>query len=274
MVSKKINRSTDLGDLLATYRGFPFSRKDLWWIIPVFTCFIIPLGYAVWLFQHVNVNYGLVAAFYRVQPWLLVAYLAFLFLATSLIYRAWSSRRFVSVHQKGVRWRLKGFRIHSLEWNELNGIASATIQNKFGNKTVRNENQSILYPKNGAPVVLDDRLQNLPGLIEEIKKQYYPQIYPELLESLHAGKEVRFGPVALQNQSIHIARNIPDEEFLASPYQPKRMQKLPWSQSLGLAVHSGFLVVQSGNSMKKRIPISQIPNFEILLKMIEQGVEI
>jgi len=42
---------------------------------------------------------------------------------------------------------------------------------------------------------------------------------------------------------------------------------------LGLTVHSGFLVVQSGNSMTKRIPISQIPNFEILLKMIEQGVK-
>jgi hypothetical protein len=273
MVLKKNISSTDFGDLVSTYRGFPFTRKDLWWIIPGLSCFILPLGYSAWLFNRVIESNGLVAAFYRAQPWLLLAYLAFLSFATIMIYRAWTSRRFVSVYQKGLRWRLKGFQIHSLLWEELSGIATATIQDKFANKTFRSEQQSILYPKSGAPVVLDNRLQNLDELVEEIKKQYYPQIYPELLDSLHAGREIRFGPVAIQNQTIQIAKFIPPEEFLASTYRPKRMQKLPWSQSLGLTVHSGFLVVQSGNSMTKRIPISQIPNFEILLKMIEQGVK-
>jgi hypothetical protein len=273
MILEIKNRSIDFGELISTYRGYPLNKKDLWWIIPGLFCFLLPLGYGIWLFRWVEENYGLVAAFYRVQPWILLAYLAFLSLATLLIYRVWASRRFVSVFEKGIRWRLKGIRIHSLLWEELNGIASATIQDKFAHKTLRNERQSILYPKRGAPVVLDERLQNLPGLVEEIKKQFYPQIYPELLESFHAGQEIRFGPIAIQNQSIRIARIIPDEEFLASPYHPKRMQKLPWSQSVGLTVHSGFLVVQSGNSMTKRIPVSQIPNFEILLKMIEQGVK-
>jgi hypothetical protein len=273
MAPAKENYSTDFGDLLSTFRGYPFGRKDLWWIIPGVFCFLLPIAYAAWLFQRIEEINGLIAAFYRVQPWLLLAYLAFLSLTTLMIYRAWASRRFVTVYQKGLRWRLRGFRIHSLPWEELNGIASASIQDKFVNKTLRNEQQSILYPKNGTPIVLDERLQNLPGLIAEIKKQFYPQIYPELLENLHAGKEIQFGPIAIQNQTIQIARSIPDEEFLIAPYHPKRMQKLPWSQSLGLTVHSGFLVVQSGNSMTKQIPISQIPNFEILLKMIEQGVK-
>jgi hypothetical protein len=267
------NAASDFGGLLSTHRGYPLTSKDLWWIIPGLACFILPLAYGAWLFQWINENYGLVAAFYRVQPWLLLAYFAFLSLATLLFYRAWTSRRFISIYEKGLRWRLKGFRIHSLPWEDLSGIASAITQDKFAKRTLRKEYQSILYLSNGTAIVLDERLQDLPGLTEEIKKQYYPQIYPKLLDSLQAGKEIRFGPIALQNQSIQIARFIQTEEFLASPYHSKRMQKLPWSQSLGLTVNSGFLVVQSGNSMTKRIPISQIPNFEILLKMIEQRVK-
>ncbi len=265
--------SVDLGDLVSSHSGRQLNRHDAWWILLASICFFLPFGYSIWLFYWSYTKFGLAAAFHRVEPWLLIAYLAFLCMATLLIYRIMSARRFVSVYQKGLRWRLKGFRNRSIAWDEMDGIASAMIQKKFFSKTLSLESQAILYPKEGSPLVLDQQLQDLEGLITQIKELFYPFIFPSLMDRFQGGREVQFGPISIQNHSIHIVRKVSDEEFLPTPYIPKRMHTVAWSQLLGLTVHSGFLVVQSGNSMIKRIPISQIPNFEILLKIIEQGVK-
>jgi hypothetical protein len=259
--------------MIAIHRWRGLDRRDLWWILPGGIGFLLAAGYGSWLFDQLAAQNGPAGAYFRAQPWFLLAYLIFLILATSLAYRLWAARRYVAVDENGLRWRLKGFRVHSLAWNELDGIAESAVETKFFSKTVHFENHSILYPRNGAPVELDEHLDDLAGLIEAIKAQYYPRVYPELLEAFNAGRLVHFGPLAIQNQALQVAKSIPTQEFLAPVYQPRRVQTVPWTQNLGLSVHSGFLVVKSGNSTMKKIPVSQIPNFEILLKMIEQGVK-
>lgn len=76
----------------------------------------------------------------------------------------------------------------------------------------------------------------------------------------------------IKDQSILVAKSLPPVEFLESPYQIKTMRAIDAFDKVKLSVHSGILVVKSGNSLTKRIPVSQVPNFEVLLKLFEQGV--
>lgn len=267
------DRQHNLGDFVSIHCWRGFNRRDLWWILLGFAGLLLLVGYGAWIFRSTETKNGAIAAFYRSEPWFMLAYLVFLSFMTLLLYRLWTSRRFVAVYQNGLCWRVKGFRTHTMTWDRLAGIAEATVETKFFRKTLSFEQRSLIYPKQAAPVEFDERLQDLPGLVNEIKKLFYPQIYPELLEEFNAGREIHFGPVTIQNQVLQVAKNIPTQDFLQPSYQPKRVHSVPWTQNLGLTVHSGFLVVKSGNSMMKRIPLSQIPNFEILLKMIEQGVK-
>ena len=263
-----------LGELVAIHRWHALDRHDLWWILTGMVCLLLPAVYGAWLFYWLQEKNGLLAAFYRIQPWLLIIYFVFLSLSCLLIYRLWSSRRYVAVYQNGIVWRLKGFKTNSLLWEEMEGIVTATIDKKFLGKTLNYEEYSILYRKSGLPVEFDDRIQDQPSLIEEIKKQYFPMIYPDLKAKFESGKEINFGPISIQNQSIHYAKTLPPGEFIF-PYRPfTRVNSVPWSQVIGFTVNSGFLVVKSGNSMIKRIPISMIPNFEILLKLIEHEVKL
>jgi hypothetical protein len=262
----------NLGELIAIHRGLPIGRRDTWWLAGLVICITIPLLLGILSIRSFAIDHGLYAAIFQVQYLFLIAYLAFLFFITILVYRLWTSKYFVAVYDKGIRWRLKGFRTKMLVWEELNGIATAAFEDVLFNKKISDEQVSILYPARDRPILLDRRLQGLDALIEEIKNQYYPVIFPHLMENFKNGQIVSFGPVVVQDQSISLARTDIQKEFLQSPYQSKRMQTFPWSTLSGLSVKSGFLMVKSENSKIKRIPVSHIPNFEILLKIVEQGV--
>jgi len=264
----------ELGERIAFYTGHRLKRKDLWWILLGCLLWVVPLVYAGWLFRKYELENGVLAAYYWIQPFIMLAYLAFLILGTWLTYRIWSAKRFVGVYQNGLRWRLKGFRVHHLIWSDLEGIACATTERVVFLKSLREEHQAVLYRKNKPAVAIDNRIEDYNGLIEIIKAQFYPTIFPNLLASFQNGQRLQFGPIAIQKSSFYIARAIPQNEFPDRPYQAKAMNSFAWAQLTDLSVNSGFLMVKSGNSKMKKIPVSQIPNFEILLKIVEQGVTI
>ncbi len=266
------NKMTELGELVKYFPGRRLKPKDLWWILLGLLVWIAPLAYAGWLFQGYRLENGLLAAYYWVQPYIMMAYLAFLILFSYLSYRFWSGNRFVGVYQNGLRWRLKGIKIHSMLWCEVEGIACATTERMFFRKAIRDERQAILYRTNKTILALDERIEDFTGLIEAIKSLYYPTILPNLMTSFQNGQQVQFGPIAIQKSCFYVARAIPNADFSERVYQPKGMQALPWTELNGLTVTSGFLMVKSGSSRTRKIPVSQIPNFEILLKIVEQGV--
>ena len=270
----KDDHQSEPGELIAIHSWQKLDRHDLLWLLFGIVCLIIPAGYGIWLFYGLQEKNGLLVAFYRIQPWVMITYLVFISLSCLIIYRLWSSRRFIAVYQSGIKWRLKGFKTNMLSWDELEGIATATIEKRLFGKTLNYEEHSILYRKSGSPIEFDDRIQDQQALIEEIKKQYFPLIYSDLKAKFESGREINFGPISIQKQSLHYAKAIPSGEFHFPNQHAPRGYAIPWSQVMEFTVNSGFLVVKSGNSKIKRIPISMILNFEILLKLIEHEVKL
>ncbi|MCU0488105.1 MAG: hypothetical protein MUE67_04030 [Anaerolineales bacterium] len=264
--------SDETGQMILTHPGRSFSRRDLWWLLPCLGFIGAGLGLGLYQIEQLRPRYGLLASYFRVEVWFLMAYFFLLILLAGIVYRMSTARRFFSIHENGLRWRIKGFRVHQACFDQISGIAAAETERRFLGKAIQNDFQSVIYFKDGRVVELDGRLENLPELVEAIKGQYYPKIYPNLLQEFKAGRQLQFGPLAVQNGSLQLAKGVSAATFLAEPPRPKGMRSVPFSEIADLAVHSGYLVVKSENSKTKRIPVSQIPNFEILLKLVEQRV--
>jgi hypothetical protein len=262
----------NLGEWIATRRGRPIGRNDLWWLIGAVVGLVTLLAVGLWQFRSAEIRHGPIAAFYRAQPWFALAYLVLLIFLGSLSVRVWSTRHFLSIYECGISFRLKGFRSRTLRWKEIDGIASVNIADIFFGRKIKEEQQSILYPKEGRPILLNNQIEEMPLMIDGIKNQFYAYIFPQLEKDFMDGREIHFGPVIIQNESFALAKTVDPEPFLVAPYQPKRMMVFPWSKLTSLAVKSGFLVVKSENSKARYIPVSQIPNFEMLLKLVKQGV--
>ena len=263
-------RFEELGALISTHRGPPLTRRDLWWILGGIFCFLAPMMYGYWLYQQAVRSFGLVAAIVQTRPWFMITYLFLLTISSILFVRIWSSHRFVAVYERGIRWRLKGLTTHHLSWQEIEGIAYANIEKQMFGKTFQNEHLAVIYLKNGKHVEFDDRIQNLPVLIDKIKELYYPTIYPDIVNQLKAGNELRFGPITVKNHAVGVPKRVSTADFVETHERTKSIKSIPVSNIAGLAVQSGFLMVKSENSIIKQIPVSQIPNFEILLKLFEQ----
>jgi hypothetical protein len=262
----------ETGQMILTHRGRSFSRRDLWWLLPSLVFISAGLGLGFYQIEQLRHRYGLLASYYRVEAWFLMAYFFLLILMAGIIYRMSTARRFFSIQEKGLRWRIKGFRVHQASFDQISGIAAAETERSFLGKAIQTDFQSVIYFKDGRVVELNSQLENLPELVEAIKGQLYPKIYPGLLQEFKAGRQLQFGPLAIQNGALQVAKGIPSAQFLAEPPRPKGMRSVPFSEIACLAVHSGYLVVKSEKFKARRIPVSQIPNFEILLKLVEQGV--
>jgi hypothetical protein len=49
-------------------------------------------------------------------------------------------------------------------------------------------------------------------------------------------------------------------------------QTIPWEKLRSVDVVSGFLVVELSDYSRRKLPVSKIPNIELLLQLIQQGV--
>ena len=52
------------------------------------------------------------------------------------------------------------------------------------------------------------------------------------------------------------------------------MDQIPWSGVRQITVRAGILIVELENQPDIRLPASQIPNLELLLQLIQQGVTV
>lgn len=262
----------ETGQVILTHRGRSFSRRDLWWLLPCLVFICAGLGLGLYQIEELRPRYGLLASYLRVEAWFLMAYFFLLILIAGILYRMSTARRFFTIQEYGLRWRVRGFRVHQASFDQISGIATAETERRFLGKAIQTDFQSVIYFKDGRVVELDNQLENLAELVKAIKGQFYPKIYPTLLQEFKAGRQLQFGPLAVQDGSLKLAKGISAATFLAEPPRPKGMKSVPFAEIANLAVNSGYLVVKSENSKTKRIPVSQIPNFEILLKLVEQRV--
>ena len=147
-------------------------------------------------------------------------------------------------------------------WEEIAGVTTETIQNQLLGVILRPHIQGYIYPNIGKPVRLDNTIQNLSELLTILKAKLYPRLLPRLQSNLQSGQWLHFGLLAIQHKGIK----------LLNKHRPNRAQSIPWSQITYVNIESGFIVVELSDRPRLKLPVSKIPNIELLLQLIKMGV--
>jgi len=245
---------------IAVYRFRPFQRRDIFTLIfPGILSVMTPLIYGYQRANYAYTQFGPVAAGNWSRPWYalaLFALLVFLFLS---LFRLIQVRYFVAVYKKGLHIRFGSTQV--LRWEQIAGVAFRASQRHFLGIPFHLRYHAVLYPGSGKPIDLPGGINNLPELVSHIKAHLYPRLLPEMQSSFQAGKWLYFGPIAIQQSAIKLGAGARAAQ-----------RSLPWSVVDQLRVQSGYLVVELKNGPRQRLPVSQTPNLEILLDIIQSGV--
>ena len=272
--SNSSQSNSRLGELVASYHGQHFRWRDFFLlVIPGFVGTLGLIGYGLWRMQNQAMQVGYLQAFNQNQVWFILGYLLFLFFFSMTMVRIGDDLRFVSIYRNGLRWRLGGIRIHTADWDEMKGIATSSFRDYFINVPMREHYHAMLYPAHGKPFAIYENLHDLPELVSRIKASLYPHLLPQYQADLGTGKQLAFGALGIQPGGLQIHTKLVGGDFAPGLKSKSAPAVIPWSNIEQVTIQSGFLVVQSSDYGLQRIPISQIPNYELFFKLIEQGLK-
>jgi len=229
-------------------------------ILPGLCVVGLPLWYGFMRFRMAQAGYGPVAANLWSRPWYALAIVSlgiFIFVSIVRIRQTW---RFVAVYDKGLRLSLK--RKQSLRWEEIAGVSMETVRYHLAGIQLGSGYSGVLFPNRGKPIALPGAIQDLPELLTLIKARLYPRLLPHLQANLESGQWLYFGPLAIQKEGIQISG--------ASAFDRKR--SVDWAQVERINILSGYLVVELSDKTTHKLPVSKIPNIELLLQLIQTGV--
>ena len=248
-----------LGAQVSVYRGRMFPRRGSYIALAVgLLAIFAPLAYGLYRAQYANTYYGPVAAQFWSRPWYLLAGCSALLVLVWLTIRLVRSRRYVAVHQNGVRVRLS--RRQQYAWGSLAGVATGVVQTRLLGIPLYTRSQAELFPAVGARIRLDDSLENLPELLTQIKARLYPRLLRAMRKAFQDGERVYFGPLAIQQNELRLEEK--DRAALV----------IPWSQVRSVNIQAGMLVIDIDEKRSIRLPVARVPNLELLLQIIQTGV--
>lgn len=213
-----------------------------------------PLTYGLWVANNAYMQFGPVAAESWSRPWFLLATTALVPLTLLAFYRLYISRRYITVHENGLSLRLSPLYTQNLRWADINGIAAGNIQEQFLGITLRNQQKTTLFHRQGKPHKLDGRVENLPTLTEEIKRHLYPRLQQRLHSAFLEGKRLDFGSITIHRQGLQL-----------------RGKDVAWEQITHLGVQSGYLVVEYSGKKRWRQAVTKIANLELLTHIVAWG---
>ena len=245
-----------LGRVLSVHRGLPLQWGELLLVFfPASLLVIAPLSYGLWRAWYAYTTFGPAAASSWARPWYLFATLALLPFSLLAVRRMFLASRYVAVHENGLRLRLSPFSNLPLAWDEITGIASAAYQDHFLGLALRMRPQITIFPAAGRPIRLDSRFQKITSLTRRVKSNLYPRLWPGMCEQLQAGHTVQFGRLAVHPKALYLGK-----------------RSIPWEQVTRLGARSGYLVVELQTGGPIRVPVAQIPNLELMLQLVEWGI--
>lgn len=248
-----------LGPQIARYRSRPFFGRGFQVLLLLGALAVLaPLAYGYYRAMYAYTKYGPVAAHFWSRPWYLLAVLALVIFLLLLVIGLLRAQRFVAIYKNGLRLRLS--RRQQFTWTEISGVATGAIQTRLLGIPLHTRYQAELYPAVSAPVRLDDSLENLPELLTRIKANLYPRLLPGMRQGFQDGKTLYFGPIAIHQHELCL------EE------KDRSSRPIPWSRVRSLTVHAGMLVIDIENDQAIRLPVARVPNLELLLQIIQSGV--
>ncbi|MEW6717529.1 MAG: DUF6585 family protein [Chloroflexota bacterium] len=244
-----------LGSLIKKFHGRQITRLDvLTLLLPGMLGVLTPLGYGVWRVNYAYTHYGPVAAKAWGQTWFLISCLAALIFLLLSLYRLRLAHQFVAIYQNGLHIQPKPGRKHVLGWKHIKGLIISGTQERFLGITWRVREKATLQ-------LIDDKkitLPSLPGkseMLESIKEKLYPHLLESMQMEYRAGNTLSFGQLTFDQHGLHLPH--------CSMY---------WKNIQQMHLENGALVIKLNNGKQKSIPASQIPNLELLLQLVKQGV--
>lgn len=247
------------GELIASYRCRPLRWGELLGYLLLAAMAIGgPVLYGYYRVQYANAYYGPVAAITWSRPWFLLAGLALIVSLTLLILRFIESRRQINVHANGLFLALSRKRF--IPWGNISGVASGAVQGRFLGIPLATHHVATLYPSVGRPVSLESSQEQLPELLTQVKARLYPHLLPHLKQAFDDGKRVYFGTIGIDQNGLLIKSGT------------QTTHNFTWKQVDHIRVESGMLLIEPVGEAGIRMPVTKIPNLELLLQIIQTGV--
>lgn len=271
---------------MTIYRDRPMRWHELFsWVLPGALAVVLPFGYGWQRAVEAYSRYGPVAAELWSRPWYALAALALLLFLAFSIYRMLIARRFVAVHASGLRLNLPRSRLmpmsrpYTLTWEEIHGVSTDWMREQFFGLPLRTTQRASLYLPQGRPIRLGGGIEDLPELVSQIKARLYPRLLSQMKAALLAGEQLGFGPVIVSSECLHLyplRSHLPLPGTASAPRDP-----VPWPRVRSMEARSGNLSIVFTTHNPKgaeyqtcRIPIAHIPNLELLVQLVQQGVKL
>jgi len=240
------------------YRDRPLRWRDLALIfLPGGAAVLAPFFYGLQRDLYARAHYGPIAAAAWSWPWYALSTLTSIPLILLALRRVRQANRLVMLHKHGLVIRWTGGRRQKLLWEEIEGLVCDTIESTFLGIPLKTHHLLRIYPQSGKSIRLDDHIPGLPELTARIKAKIYPRLLPRLRTAFRKGEPLYFGPIILHKKQFEL-----------------RGQEIPWEQITRLNVVSGQLVVESKSNRAFKLPVGNIPNVDLLIQLLQEGVHL
>jgi len=149
------------------------------------------------------------------------------------------------LYHDGLAYHTGGREIYTWRWSDVAAILS---------KVHRYSNEYTLIKSNGEKLILDDALgfKDFNEKIKPIKHAVYTLLYPPLEQHYNAEQVVTFGPV-----TVHRTKGLQMGD-----------KSYAWADIIDVKVEYGRLKVTTSDDHKHETRTSEIPNVELLCRLI------
>lgn len=246
---------SNLGLRISTFHGRGIGLRT--WVFIFLPWGLVTLFFLVYgtlLARNAYLEHGPSSAFLEIRKWYLLATTLLTLISLYLLYRLLISWRKIEVFENGLMYRLFSLRNHAYHWYEITGIVTFAKTFTLMEKELQTIPGGMILTNTGYRIPLTNRIQRIPRLVEIVKSKIYPLLWPKLLADYQSGKEVRFGRISICSKYVNISNH---QIFLNSVIR--------------FSVLSGYLIIESKDQYNYKIPISTIPNLELLFKLVEWG---
>jgi hypothetical protein len=265
-----------LGNLISVYRPRPISQIIRWtWLIGGALVCLGLFAFGGYLVISNYSKFGPVPATVWSGPWLVAGGFALLFWILGILRRHLRAQPVIRLYANGLC--IENRKPLFLPWEKIDGIASGvSAQTGWLRKSPAISHQATLYPVNGRPLHLHGSkdgkrgMADLPQLVQRIKANLYPSLQSELTRMFRSGLPLTFGPVTIHKSGIQLRHNNP---LIGT-------RNVTWRNVKRVTVQNGYFLVEWVNPSGRgriqktyRMLVVEIPNLELLLKIIDQGVQ-
>ena len=252
----RLPKRSELGTPITKYHLQELLWKDLLRVFTPLTFIVLaPVGYGLWRTLYGYSSFGPAAAASWGKTWFLIGgglVIALLFYALSRLGKA---HTWIEIYSWGLYLHFPPGRKRLLQWEDIQGITSYSINKRFLRIINRKKHYLSLHSRRYPPLQCHPDLDGREGLKKTIKKQVYTRLRPKLLNAFKTGQTIPFGEISISQEMLFL---------------PK--QEIPWDYIEGISVEKGILNINLSTQKELEIPIRKLQNLEILIHIIKTEI--